>query len=65
VELQEYFVEGLIHVTNLRDDHYFYREETYSLVGERSRNTYRVGDRVTVQIANVDVAKRQMDLAIS
>ncbi len=64
VELQEYFVEGLIHVTTLHDDYYTYHEETYSLVGEQFRQRYRVGDRVTVQVASVDVAKRQMDLML-
>ena len=64
VELQEYFVEGMIHITNLHDDYYHYREETYSLVGEQFHKTYRVGDRVQVQVAQVDVAKRQMDLVL-
>ncbi len=64
VELQEYFVEGMIHITNLRDDYYHYREETYSLVGEQFRKSYRVGDAVKVQVAHIDVAKRQMDLVI-
>ena len=64
VELREYFVEGLIHVTQLQDDYYEYRAETYSLVGEHFRKTYRVGDAVTVQIAHVDVAKRQIDLLL-
>lgn len=64
VELREYFVEGMIHITSLHDDYYHYREETYSLVGEQFRKTYRVGDSVKVQIAHVDVAKRQMDLLL-
>lgn len=64
VELQEFFVEGLIHITSLHDDYYHYREETYSLVGERTRKTYRVGDSVRVQIVRVDLPKRQMDLML-
>jgi ribonuclease R len=64
VELREYFVEGMIHITSLHDDYYHYREETYSLVGEQFRKTYRVGDNVKVQVAHVDVAKRQMDLLL-
>ncbi len=65
VELREYFVEGLIHVTNLRGDHYFYHEESYCLVGERTHTRYRMGDAVTIQIAKVDVARRQMDLMLA
>jgi ribonuclease R len=64
VELRDYFVEGLIHITNLHDDHYHYREETYSLVGEQFHKTYRVGASVTVQLAHVDVARRQIDFQL-
>lgn len=65
IELQEFFVEGLIHVTSLHDDYYHYHEETYSLVGEQFRKRYRVGDGVRVQIASVDVAKRQIDFLLA
>lgn len=64
VELRDYFVEGLVHVTNLHDDYYEYREETFSLVGERTKKTYRVGDAVRVQIADVSVSKRQIDFLL-
>ena len=64
VELQEYFVEGLIHITNLLDDHYIYHEESYSLMGEKSHRRYRMGDAVTIQVVKVDVARRQMDLML-
>jgi ribonuclease R len=65
VELQEYFVEGLIHVTNLRDDRYVYHEDSYSLVGELTHRRFRMGDAVTIQIVKVDVARRQMDLMLA
>ncbi|GAK57685.1 ribonuclease R [Candidatus Vecturithrix granuli] len=61
VELREYFVEGLVHVTQLHDDHYHYHEETYSLVGEQFRKRYRIGDSVRVQVAHVDLGRRQID----
>ncbi|MDY0094519.1 MAG: ribonuclease R [Candidatus Vecturithrix sp.] len=64
VELREYFVEGLVHVTQLRDDHYYYHEETYSLVGEHFRKRYRIGDSVRVQVAHVDLGRRQIDFHI-
>ncbi len=64
VELRDYFVEGLIHVTTLYDDYYHYHEESYSLVGEQFRKRYRVGDKVRVQITHVDVAKRQIDFLL-
>lgn len=64
VELREFFVEGLVHVTQLHDDHYYYQEETYSLVGERFRKRYRIGDSVQVQVAHVDMGRRQIDFHI-
>ncbi|MCP4400791.1 MAG: ribonuclease R [bacterium] len=65
VELREFFVEGLIHVTSLHDDYYHYHEESYSLVGEQFHKRYRVGDSVRVQVAFVDVAKRQIDFFLT
>ena len=65
VELREFFVEGLVHVTQLHDDHYYYQEETYSLVGEHFRKRYRIGDSVRVQVAHVDIGRRQIDFHIT
>lgn len=64
VELREYFVEGLVHISNLHDDYYHYREETYSLDGEQFHKTYRIGDCVRVQLANVNIAERQIDFQL-
>ena len=64
VELREYFVEGLIHISTVHDDYYHYHEETYSLVGEQFRKRYQVGDNVRVQIAHIDVGKRQIDFLL-
>jgi ribonuclease R len=64
VELRDYFVEGLIHITTLQDDYYHYHEETYSLVGDQFHKRYRIGDSVRVQVAHVDVAKRQIDFLL-
>jgi ribonuclease R len=49
----------------LRDDHYIYDEESYSLVGERTRRRYQMGNAVTIQVVKVDVARRQMDLMLA
>ncbi len=64
VELEAYFVEGLVHVSGLRDDFYHYSEETQSLIGERTRRTFRVGDRLRVRVDRVDVDRRQIDFAL-
>ena len=61
IELKDFFVEGLVHITQLQDDYYHYQEEHYRLIGEQFRKIYRIGDTVNVQVAHVDVAKRQID----
>ena len=64
VELIDHYVEGLVHVTTMADDYYRYREQTHSLFGENTRKTYRLGDRVRVQIVKVDMERRQIDLGL-
>ena len=64
VEIEEYFVEGLVHVTNLKDDYYTFMEKEHSLIGDHTRKRYRIGDRVRVVVANVDIERRQIDLAL-
>lgn len=64
VELEGYFVEGLIHVTNMKDDYYVFMEKEHSLVGERTKKRYRVGDTAKVRIENVDIERRQIDMVL-
>lgn len=54
-------VEGLIHVSNLKDDYYSYDELTFSLVGERTARRFSLGDKVTVKLQHVNVPKREID----
>ena len=54
-------VEGMIKVTNLRDDYYFYDEERYIMVGEHTKKTYKLGQRVIVEVAGVDSLARTID----
>ncbi|MFQ5587041.1 MAG: ribonuclease R family protein, partial [Thermodesulfobacteriota bacterium] len=64
VELEEYFVEGLVHISNLKDDYYTFVEEHYSLIGEGTGKRYRIGDRVQVEITGVDMGKRRIAMEI-
>src|SRR5215213_8207038 len=64
VELIDHYVEGLVHVSTMADDYYRYREQTHALFGENTKKTYRLGDRVTVQIVRVDLERRQIDLGL-
>ncbi|MGH9462865.1 MAG: ribonuclease R family protein, partial [Vicinamibacteria bacterium] len=64
VELEEFFVEGLVHISTLVDDYYRFNEKAHTLRGESSGRLYRLGDRLEVQVVRVDREKRQIDLAI-
>ncbi len=53
--------EGLIHVNSLQDDYYHYDDRTHTLAGRREGNSFRLGDLVRVEIAHVDVDRRELD----
>jgi len=61
VELRGVFVEGLIHVTSLRNDYYRFDPVGHRLQGERSGQTYRLGDGVRVRVTRVDLDERKID----
>jgi ribonuclease R len=64
VELEEIYVQGLVHVSSMTDDYYRFDEKAHTLRGENTGNVYRLGDRVEVQVARVDLERRQIDLAL-
>jgi len=57
-------VEGLVHVSTLTDDYYTYLEDKMILMGQHTKKMYRIGDEVKVQVARVDVDKRQIDFEL-
>lgn len=62
VEVEDFLVEGLVHVSSLKDDWYEFRPRYACLVGRKNRTTYRLGDRVEVEVKNVDYYRQQIDL---
>jgi len=64
VELAELFVEGLVHVTSLKDDYYIFDEKRHTLQGERQGRLFKIGARARVKVARVDVEKRQIDFEL-
>ncbi|MFN9661004.1 MAG: RNB domain-containing ribonuclease [Cyanobacteriota bacterium] len=64
VEVPPSMVEGLVHVSSLKDDWYEYRSRQSQLVGRKNRRTYMVGDPVEVVIEKVDVLRHQIDLSV-
>ncbi|HEY7513592.1 MAG TPA: VacB/RNase II family 3'-5' exoribonuclease, partial [Vicinamibacteria bacterium] len=64
VELEEIYVQGLVHVSSMGDDYYRWNEKAHLLKGENTGKVYRLGDKVAVQLARVDLERRQIDLAL-
>ena len=60
VELEN-TIEGLVHVTNMYDDHYEYFEEQYELIGAHTRNIYKLGQPVRVRVLGVHRLQRTID----
>lgn len=65
VELVELFVEGMVHVTTLGRDYFRYLEKQHALMGERSREIFRIGNKVKVQVVNVSLEKKQIEFRLA
>ncbi|MEI7904640.1 MAG: ribonuclease R [Candidatus Firestonebacteria bacterium] len=65
VEILDFALEGLVHISSLANDYYNYDEKSYSLVGKHKKKIYRLGDHVKVTITKADLDKKQLDLALS
>ncbi|MBD3287196.1 ribonuclease R [candidate division KSB1 bacterium] len=61
VELIDNLIEGLVHITNLPDDYYIHDENRYRLYGQHSGRVYQVGDRVRVQVVQVNREAKIID----
>ena len=57
-------IEGLVHVMNMKDDHYDYIEERCEMVGEHTRKAYRLGETVHIQVLEADTIRRTIDFVL-
>jgi len=64
VELTDLFVEGLVPLASLTDDRYTYHENTREIIGQRSRKTYRLGQRIRVLVDRIDPVEKKIQFAI-
>lgn len=58
-------VEGMIRVTSLKDDYYYYDEEKYLMVGEHTKKTYQLGERLRVVVAGTDKLGKTIDFELA
>lgn len=58
-------VEGLVHVSKIEGDYYFYREETYEMVGRDTGRAYKLGQKVKVMVDGVDHFQKNIDFVLA
>ncbi len=64
VALDEVYVEGLLHVTDLGNDYFIHDKARHEMVGERTGVRYRLGDRMTVKVVRVDLETSKIDFSL-
>ncbi len=65
VELDEIYVDGLVHITALDNDYYHFDPVGHRLTGERSGQVYRLGDQVRIKVAAVNLDDRKIDFVLA
>lgn len=64
VELDEIYIDGLIHVTALGDDYYHFDAAKHRLLGERTNRSFKLGDKLKVKLVRVSLDDKKIDLAL-
>lgn len=62
VELQDLYIEGLVHISALPGDYYHFDQAKQRLIGEHTRRVFQLGGSVSVKVARVDLDERKIDL---
>ena len=57
-------IEGLVHMTSLRDDYYIFDEAHYCLIGEMTKKRYTLGEKVKVRVVDVDLVAKTIDFNV-
>lgn len=65
VTLDDIFVDGLVHITALQNDYYHFDPVRHQLTGEQAGHKFRLGDRLKVQVARVDLDERKIDFLLA
>ena len=61
VQLSELFIEGLVHITGLPKDYYYFEAAHHRLIGERTRRVFGLGDKLQVRVSRVNLDERKID----
>ena len=63
VELEN-TIEGFVRISDLKDDYYIYNEKNLTLTGEKTKKVYKIGDNVSVKVASVNTALKEIDFVL-
>jgi len=61
VEIIQNKCEGMVSVRDMTDDHYYFDQDHYAMVGKKSNKIYQLGDEVIVKVKNTDLVKKHLD----
>ncbi len=64
VELDELYIDGLVHISALQDDYFHFDPTTITLIGERRHQSYRIGMRVRIRVKKVEMWRRRIDFVL-
>lgn len=64
VALDDVYIEGLLHVTELGNDYFHFDQTQREMVGERTQVRYRMGDRLTIKVVRVDLETTKIDFSL-
>jgi ribonuclease R len=64
VQLKDFLIDGLVHVSDMKDDHYELDKENYLLKGQKHERVLRLGDPVTIKITRVSVEEQKADFSL-
>ena len=64
IEITENKCEGLVKVSSIKDDHYIFDEKKYALIGNRTKFSYQIGQKVKIKIQRADLERKQMDFIL-
>ena len=64
VELQNIYVEGLVHITSLKQDYFHFDATSHHLYGERTGVRYRLGDKVSIKVVRVNLDDKKIDFEL-
>jgi ribonuclease R len=64
IALDEVYIEGLLHISDLGPDYFHFDAGKHQLMGERTKKRYRLGDRLRVKVARVDLDTTKIDFVL-